>query len=72
MAKPIKKSDLKKSWICEHRDRKILIAPEYHLIVTEVKRLNLYILKGLKMKSIDSTRIEYLYRLKVLEKEIIL
>ena len=48
MAKPIKKSDLKKSWIRERRDRKILIAPEYHLIVTEGEKTEPLYFEGLK------------------------
>ena len=33
--KPAKKSDLNKSWMQPRRDRRKLIQPEYHLIVTE-------------------------------------
>jgi hypothetical protein len=33
--KPVKKSDLDKSWMKARRDRKKKIHPEYHLIVTE-------------------------------------
>lgn len=33
--KPLKKSDLEKEWMKPHRSKKILIHPEYHLIVTE-------------------------------------
>ena len=33
--KPQKKSDINKGWMNNRRDRKILIQPEYHLIVTE-------------------------------------
>lgn len=33
--KPCKKSDLNKKWMSDRRDRRITIAPEYHLIVTE-------------------------------------
>ncbi len=33
--KPQKKSDLNKQWMSPRRNRKIMIAPEYHLIVTE-------------------------------------
>ena len=48
MVKPIKKSDLKKSWIRERRDRKILIAPEYHLIGTEGEKTEPLYFEGLK------------------------
>lgn len=33
--KPPKKSDLSKAWMKKKPDRKIMICPEYHLIVTE-------------------------------------
>lgn len=33
--KPIKKSDLEKEWMKKRRDDRRMIAPEYHLIVTE-------------------------------------
>ena len=33
--KPAKKSDLNKSWMQPRRDRRKMIQPEYHLIVTE-------------------------------------
>lgn len=33
--KPVKKSDLNKSWMQPRRDRRKMIQPEYHLIVTE-------------------------------------
>lgn len=33
--KPTKKSDTSKKWMSDRRDRRIIIAPEYHLIVTE-------------------------------------
>lgn len=33
--KPRKKSDSQKKWMTDRRDRRITIAPEYHLIVTE-------------------------------------
>lgn len=33
--KPLKKSDLGKSWMKPRKDRNIRIQPEYHLIVTE-------------------------------------
>ena len=33
--KPIKKSDQNKSWMQSRRDRRKMIQPEYHLIVTE-------------------------------------
>lgn len=33
--KPLKKSDMDKNWMKRRQDRKIMIQPEYHLIVTE-------------------------------------
>ena len=33
--KPVKKSDQNKSWMQPRRDRRKMIQPEYHLIVTE-------------------------------------
>ena len=33
--KPVKKSDQNKSWMQSRRDRRKMIQPEYHLIVTE-------------------------------------
>ena len=33
--KPLKKSDMGKSWMKPRRDKNILLRPEYHLIVTE-------------------------------------
>ena len=33
--KPPKKSDKEKNWMRKRQDRRILIQPEYHLIVTE-------------------------------------
>ncbi len=48
MAKPTKKSDSKKPWMRKRRDRKILIAPEYHLIVTEGQKTEPLYFEGLK------------------------
>ena len=36
--KPVKKSDAGKSWMRKRRDLKRMIAPEYHLIVSEGTR----------------------------------
>ena len=47
MPKPPKKSDLDKSWMPTRRDRKIPIAPEYHLIVTEGTKTEPNYFKGL-------------------------
>ncbi len=33
--KPLKKSDMGKSWMKPRRDSRQMISPEYHLIVTE-------------------------------------
>lgn len=33
--KPLKKTDMNKSWMKKRRDKQIKIQPEYHLIVTE-------------------------------------
>ena len=33
--KPVKKSDSEKGWMKKRRDNRRMIAPEYHLIVTE-------------------------------------
>ena len=33
--KPPKKSDKEKNWMRKRQDRRILIQPEYHLIITE-------------------------------------
>ena len=33
--KPVKKSDSEKDWMKKRRDNRRMIAPEYHLIVTE-------------------------------------
>ena len=35
--KPLKKTDMNKSWMKKRRDKQIKIQPEYHLIVTENK-----------------------------------
>lgn len=51
--KPRKKSDSKKEWISDRRDRHITIAPEYHLIVTEGKKTEPNYFDGLK-KDINS------------------
>lgn len=44
--KPDKKSDLNKKWIKRRIDRHIPLEPEYHLIVTEGKKQNHYILRA--------------------------
>ena len=46
--KPDKKSDLKKEWMKGRRDRKIMVAPEYHLIVTEGEKTEPLYFEGLK------------------------
>lgn len=46
--KPLKKSDLKKSWMKPRRDRSTTIAPEYHLIVTEGTKTEPEYFEGLK------------------------
>lgn len=51
--KPRKKSDSKKEWISDRRDRHITIAPEYHLIVTEGTKTEPNYFEGLK-KDINS------------------
>lgn len=50
--KPPKKSDLHKPWMPKRRDRKIVIAPEYHLIVTEGAKTEPNYFEGLK-RNID-------------------
>ena len=51
--KPRKKSDSKKEWMSDRRDRHIIIAPEYHLIVTEGTKTEPNYFEGLK-KDINS------------------
>lgn len=51
--KPRKKSDSKKEWMSDRRDRRIIIAPEYHLIVTEGTKTEPNYFEGLK-KDINS------------------
>ena len=46
--KPPKKSDAKKKWMSDRRDRCITIAPEYHLIVTEGTKTEPQYFDGLK------------------------
>lgn len=46
--KPRKKSDSKKKWMSDRRDRRITIAPEYHLIVTEGTKTEPQYFNGLK------------------------
>ena len=46
--KPCKKSDLNKKWMSDRRDRRITIAPEYHLIVTEGTKTEPQYFEGLK------------------------
>lgn len=46
--KPRKKSDSQKKWMTERRDRQIIIAPEYHLIVTEGTKTEPQYFDGLK------------------------
>lgn len=46
--KPRKKSDSQKKWMTDRRDRRITIAPEYHLIVTEGTKTEPQYFDGLK------------------------
>lgn len=46
--KPRKKSDSNKKWMSDRRDRRITIAPEYHLIVTEGTKTEPQYFEGLK------------------------
>lgn len=46
--KPRKKSDSNKKWMTDRRDRRITIAPEYHLIVTEGTKTEPQYFEGLK------------------------
>lgn len=46
--KPRKKSDSNKKWMSDRRDRRITIAPEYHLIVTEGTKTEPQYFNGLK------------------------
>lgn len=46
--KPCKKSDSKKKWMSDRRDRHITIAPEYHLIVTEGTKTEPQYFEGVK------------------------
>lgn len=46
--KPCKKSDSKKKWMSDRRDRRITIAPEYHLIVTEGTKTEPQYFEGFK------------------------
>lgn len=46
--KPHKKSDSQKKWMTDRRDRRITIAPEYHLIVTEGTKTEPQYFEGLK------------------------
>ena len=46
--KPRKKSDSQKKWMTDRRDRRIIIAPEYHLIVTEGTKTEPQYFDGLK------------------------
>ena len=38
--KPLKKTDMNKSWMKKRRDTQIKIQPEYHLIVTEGTKMH--------------------------------
>lgn len=46
--KPDKKSDMNKKWMKDRRDRRIMVAPEYHLIVTEGQKTEQLYFQGLK------------------------
>lgn len=46
--KPSKKSDLNKDWMSKRADRKKLINPEYHLIITEGTKTEPYYFQGIK------------------------
>lgn len=46
--KPRKKSDSQKKWMSDRRDRRIAIAPEYHLIVTEGTKTEPQYFEGLR------------------------
>ena len=46
--KPVKKSDSKKAWLRPRRDKRILMRPEYHLIVSEGTKTEPYYFIGLK------------------------
>ncbi len=46
--KPQKKSDLNKQWMSPRRNREIMMAPEYHLIVTEGTKTEPNYFKALK------------------------
>ena len=46
--KPRKKSDSQKKWMTDRRDRRITIAPEYHLIVTEGTKTEPQYFEGLR------------------------
>lgn len=46
--KPLKKSDLDKRWMAPRRDRKRVLAPEYHLIITEGIKTEPNYFEGLK------------------------
>lgn len=46
--KPQKKSDSQKGWMKKRRDRYVIIAPEYHLIVTEGTKTEPLYFEGLK------------------------
>lgn len=46
--KPDKKSDMNKKWMKDRRDRRIMVAPEYHLIVTEGQKTEPLYFQGLK------------------------
>lgn len=57
--KPLKKTDMNKSWMKKRRDKQIKIQPEYHLIVTEGTKQNQNILGQFVILSTISTKIEF-------------
>lgn len=46
--KSVKKSAAQKKWLSNRRDRRTIIAPEYHLIITEGTKTEPYYFEGLK------------------------
>ena len=66
--KTIKKSDLEKEWMKKRRDDRRMIAPEYHLIVTEGTQTEPKYFTQLKDEINKNTKTVFLFRLKALEK----
>lgn len=60
--KPYKKSDINKKWMQDRRDRRIMVAPEYHLIITEGEKTEPLYFQGLKNDINKNIVVEYLLK----------